>query len=104
MVAGLHGCAVGASIHDGSENNGASEATPADQQTWNLNVPPDDEQIYGHKSRELLPMEQVKEATEKEISLMTEHGTFEIVPETEVRGKKTRAAVARRLREGWREK
>ena len=76
MVAGLHVCAAGVSMPDGFE----------------------DEQVYGHMSREPLPMDQVKEAREGDIRLLTEHSMFEIVPESEV------SCVAGRLWGSWREK
>ena len=44
-------------------------------------------------SREPLPMDQVKEAREKDMRLVTEHGMFEIVPESD------ESCVAGRLRE-----
>ena len=60
----------------GWRTNDKSEATPADLLTWKLNVPPDDEQINGHKSSGLLIMSQVREARDghKSRRLMTEHG------------------------------
>ena len=48
--------------------------------------------VYGHKSREPLPMDQVKGARQTRIRFMTAHGMFEIVPESEVRGKTVSAA------------
>ncbi len=37
---------------------------------WKLDVLPRDEPIYGHRSGELLPLNEVREGREREISLM----------------------------------
>ena len=65
VVAGLHVCAAGLSMPDQFEDT-------------------DKLGKLGHSTREPLSIDQVKEAREQGVRLMTEHGMFEIVPESEV--------------------
>ena len=72
---------MGVSPPDGFNDTCKAETLSAliDPQAWPPNVLPNDEQVYGHRSTKVLPMSQVKEARERDIRLLTEHGMFEIV-------------------------
>ena len=86
VVAGLHVCAAGVSMPDGFED------TDKLGRPGHSTYCPMTSRCTDTCPEEPLPTDQVKEAREKNVRLMTEHDMFDIVPESDVREKTVRAA------------
>merc|ERR1712194_82469 len=93
MVGALCVCAVRGDLP--WEDEGESEVCVASvgplEESWKIDVLPSSKPVYGHKSGEELSREGVREAREREIKLMTDHGMFEYIEEYKVKGKIVKA-------------